>query len=180
MSNTVLHIDASARSAQSVSRQNSAKLVASLNPNKVITRDLSDGLPFLNEDWVTATFMPPADRNDTQAQSLSLSDTLVAELQEADTIVIGAPIYNFHVPAVLKAWIDQIARAGVTFKYTENGPQGLLEGKKVIITLASGGVPIGSEMDFASPYLKAVLAFVGLTDVTILNSEEAESFAEAA
>lgn len=180
MSTTVLHIDASARFQPSVSRANSANIVAALKPSKTITRDLSEGIPFLDETWVTATFTPPADRTAAQAEGLGFSDDLVKELQEADTIVIGAPIYNFFVPAVLKAWIDQIARAGVTFQYTENGPQGLLKDKKVIITLASGGVPIGSEMDFASPYLRAVLGFVGLTDVTILNSDEAESFTAAA
>ena len=86
--------------------------------------------------------------------------------------MIGSPIYNFGVPAVLKAWIDQIARAGVTFKYGENGPEGLLEGKKVIVTIASGGTAIGSDYDFATPYLKFALGFLGITDVTVLGKDD--------
>ena len=108
------------------------------------------------------------------------NDSLVAELQAADTIVIGVAMYNFSIPASLKAWIDQIARAGVTFAYSETGPKGLLEGKKAIITIASGGTEIGSGMDFASDYLRFVLGFVGITDVTILNKDGAEVTAKAA
>jgi len=97
---------------------------------------------------------------------------LVEELKAADTIVIGAPIYNFNIPAALKAWIDLIARARLTFKYGENGPVGLLKNKKAYIVMASGGVPIGSAMDFASGYLQHVLAFVGITDVTIIDASQ--------
>lgn len=180
MTNTVLHIDASARIQDSVSRRLSKQIVDQLAPSNIIRRDLSDGVSLLDETWVTATFIPPADRTETQAAALSESDVLVKELQDADTIVIGTGMYNFNIPASLKAWIDQVARAGVTFTYTENGPKGLLEGKKVIIALATGGVEVGTEVDFASPYLKTVLGFLGVTDVTILNSEQAETFAKAA
>jgi FMN-dependent NADH-azoreductase len=121
---------------------------------------------------VTGTFTPADARSDAQNEALSFSDTLVAEVIAADTIVIGTPIYNFGAPAVLKAWIDQIARAGVTFQYTENGPEGLLEGKKVIIAVASGGTQIGSDYDFASPYLKFALGFLGITDVTVLSKDD--------
>ncbi|PSL22281.1 FMN-dependent NADH-azoreductase [Shimia abyssi] len=164
---TVLHIDASARFADSASRQASAKIVADQNADTVIRRDLTSGLPFLDETFVAATFTPPESRTDDQNASLAMSDTLVGELQAADTIVIGTAMYNFGLPAVLKAWIDQIARAGVTFTYTENGPKGLLTGKKAIVTIASGGTQLGSDMDFASNYIRFVLGFVGITDVTI-------------
>jgi len=172
MTKTILHIDASARRQGSVSRELSAKLVAEAGADKVIHRDLSDGLPYLSETWVHSTFTPPESRSEEQAAALDFSDTLVAELTAADTIVIGTPIYNFSIPAVLKAWIDQIARAGVTFQYTENGPKGLLEDKKVIIAVASGGTAIGSDYDFASPYLKFALGFLGITDVTVLDKTD--------
>jgi FMN-dependent NADH-azoreductase len=172
MTQTVLHIDASARIQDSVSRTLSAKLVDQQNAETVLRRDLSDGIPLLTENWVTGTFTPADARSDAQNEALTFSDTLVAEVIAADTIVIGTPIYNFGAPAVLKAWIDQIARAGVTFQYTENGPKGLLEGKEVIIAVASGGTQIGSDYDFASPYLKFALGFLGITDVTVLSKDD--------
>jgi FMN-dependent NADH-azoreductase len=101
-----------------------------------------------------------------------VKDTLVAELQHADNIVIGAPVYNFGVPSVLKAWIDQIVRAGLIFNYTENGPVGLLEGKRAIVAMASAGMPIGSEIDFASGYLRHILGFIGITDVQIIAADQ--------
>ncbi|TCL08042.1 FMN-dependent NADH-azoreductase [Shimia isoporae] len=171
MSSTVLHIDASARFADSASRAKSSELVASQNADTVIRRDLTEGLPFLDETFTSATFTPEENRTEAQKAALAVSDELVAELQAADTIVIGTAMYNFAIPAVLKAWIDQIARAGVTFAYTENGPKGLLEGKKAIITIATGGTPLGSDYDFASNYLRFVLGFVGITDVTILDKD---------
>lgn len=180
MSNTVLHIDASARFADSASRAKSAELIAAQDADTVIRRDLSDGLPFLDETFTVATFTPEENRTDAQKAALALSDELVAELQAADTIVIGAAMYNFAIPAVLKAWIDQIARAGVTFAYTEDGPKGLLEGKKAIITIATGGTPLGSDYDFASNYLRFVLGFVGITDVTILDKDGDTVEAQAA
>lgn len=181
MTHTVLHIDSSARFTDSASRSASAALVEKQNPTHVIRRDLSvTTLPFLNEGFAQATFTPPEARTDDQKAALETSDTLVAELQAADTIVIGAPIYNFSIPASLKAWIDQIARVGVTFAYSDTGPKGLLEGKKVVITLASGGTEIGSDIDFASGYLRFVLGFLGITDVTVLKNDGAEVAAKAA
>ncbi|MEP0990903.1 MAG: NAD(P)H-dependent oxidoreductase [Tateyamaria sp.] len=168
---TVLHIDASARFTDSASRQASAKIVADQNADTVIRRDLANGLPFLDETFTVATFTPAENRTREQASALALSDALVAEIEAADTIVIGAAMYNFSLPAVLKAWIDQIARAGVTFAYTENGPKGLLTGKKAIITIASGGTKLESDFDFASNYLRFVLGFVGITDVTIQDKD---------
>jgi FMN-dependent NADH-azoreductase len=158
----------------------SAARVAELGADTVIRRDLAKGLPYLDEVFTTATFTPPENRTDAQNEALAISDTLVAELQAADTIVIGAAMYNFSIPAVLKAWIDQIARAGVTFAYTETGPKGLLEGKKAIITIASGGTQLGSDYDFASDYLRFALGFVGITDVTIQDKDGTTIAAKAA
>ena len=101
-----------------------------------------------------------------------MSGALIEEIKAADVIVIGVPIYNFGVPASLKAWVDQIARAGVTFRYTENGPQGLLDGKRAIIALASGGTAIGSDIDFASDYLRHIMGFIGITEVEIVAADQ--------
>ena len=98
------------------------------------------------------------------------SDALIAEVQAADVLVIGVPVYNFGVPAALKAWIDMIARARETFKYTENGPVGLLTNKKAYLVVASGGTEVGSAIDFATPYMKHVMGFIGITDVTVISA----------
>lgn len=179
----ILRIDSSARSTGSVTRDLADQIIArftAATPTEVATRDLADGLPLLSEAWVGANFTPEADRTPDQRDTLALSDTLVAELQAADVIVIGLPIYNFGAPAALKAWIDLIARAGVTFRYTENGPEGLLSGKRAIIALASGGVETGSPVDFASTHLRQVLNFVGITDVSIVRADLMSVDAEAA
>ncbi|MEM5581807.1 NAD(P)H-dependent oxidoreductase [Roseibium sp. AS2] len=174
--NTILQVNASARKSGSVTRDLSDALVTGLlskTPEaKVISRDVSQGLPFLDEDWVGATFTAPAERSADQRLKLALSDTLVRELKAADTIVIGMPIYNFSVPAALKAWIDLVARARETFQYTENGPVGLLQGKKAYVIVASGGTKVGSEIDFATTYLGHVLGFMGITDVKIVAADQ--------
>lgn len=167
MAQTLLHIDASARTDGSVTRQLSSKIVAKLGGD-VIRRDLGTPLPLLNNDWLTANWTPEADRDALQNDTLALSDVLISELKAADTIVIGTPIYNFSIPAVLKAWIDLVARAGVTFRYSEQGPVGLLDGKRAVIAVASGGTPVGSEIDYATGYLTHVLGFLGITDVQIV------------
>jgi len=171
----VLRIDASARQNGSTTRALGDDLIARLNAvhgEIVVTeRDLSSGLPFLNEGWVGANFTDPDQRSEEQNAELALSDELIAELKDADVLVIGVPVYNFGVPAVLKAWVDLIARARVTFRYTENGPVGLLEGKKAYLVAASGGTAIGSEIDFATPYMRHVLGFVGVHDVTVIAAD---------
>ena len=101
-------------------------------------------------------------------------------MQDADTIVIGLPIYNFSVPAAFKAWIDLVARAGLTFSYTENGPKGLLEGKRAILTIASGGVPVGSESDFATNFARHVLGFIGIHDVDVIAADQMAANPDAA
>ena len=174
----VLEIQASARGTGSISRKLTADLIAALEARHgnidVTTRDLANGLPFVDEAWVSANFTPEEERTNTHRQILSRSDDLVAELKEADVLVIGSPIYNFSVPAVLKAWIDMIARARLTFRYTENGVEGLLEGKKAYVVVPSGGVPMGSPVDFATPYLRHALGFVGITDVEFIGAQGAD------
>ncbi len=172
MTHTLLHIDASARRDGSVSRQLTDQIIEKLTPDHVIARDLANPLPHVNEAWISANFTPITDRNDEQNKALELSDTLIEEIQQADTIVIGAPIYNFGVPAGLKAWIDLVARAGVTFRYTEEGPVGLLTGKRTIVVVASGGTEAGSNYDFATGFLKHVLGFIGLTDVEFVTADK--------
>lgn len=173
MENKILHINSSGRVEGSVTRDISAQLVGQLQQqtgHQLITLDLAEGLPFIDEQWIAANFTDPAERSERQKAKLALSDSLVADLQQASHIVIAAPIYNFSVPAVLKAWIDMVARARVTFRYTENGPEGLLKGKKAYLVVASGGVPLGSEVDYASTYLRHVLGFLGIDDVTLVDA----------
>ncbi|MCJ8335163.1 MAG: NAD(P)H-dependent oxidoreductase [Epibacterium sp.] len=172
MTKTVLHIDSSARLTGSATRDLSAAVVAKLAPETVIRRDVANPLPLLDEAWVSANFTPENERSDAQRNILALSDELVAELKAADTVVIGAPIYNFSVPATLKAWLDQVARAGITFQYTENGPEGLLTGKRAVIVSASGGTPVGAEFDYAVPYLRHMLGFIGITDVQVVAADQ--------
>ncbi|OIQ28665.1 MAG: FMN-dependent NADH-azoreductase [Alphaproteobacteria bacterium MedPE-SWcel] len=172
MAQTVLHIDSSARLTGSVTRDLTAQVVARLGAKEVIHRDLATPLPLLDEAWIGANFTPADQRSDEQKATLALSDSLVAELQSVDTIVIGVPIYNFTVPTTLKAWIDQVARAGVTFQYTENGPEGLLTGKRAILVVASGGTEAGSDIDYASRYLRHMLGFIGITDLEIVAADQ--------
>jgi FMN-dependent NADH-azoreductase len=170
----VLRIDSSAQNEISVTRQLADLFIQRLSerePIEVVTRDVAQGLPFVDVGWVAANFTDPAARDADKQAALALSDTLVREVQAADVLVIGVPIYNFGVPATLKAWIDLIARARVTFQYTANGPQGLLTGKKAYLLVASGGTQVGGAIDFATPWLKHVLAFVGISGVEVIAAE---------
>ncbi len=187
MTNTpvnILKINSSSRIQGSVSRQMTDRLVARMETEipetNIVSRDLAQGLPSVSENWIGANFTPAETRNDEQKSLLAQSDELVDELRAADVLVIGLPIYNFGVPAALKAWIDLICRAGETFRYTESGPEGLLTGKRAIVTVASGGVPVGSPMDHATTYLTQVLGFVGITDVTYVAATGLAMDAEAA
>ena len=173
----ILRIDASARNSGSTTRQLTDKLVSHLIEQgygaNVVQRDLALTPPaLLTEGWVGANFTDDADRSDEQKSLLASSDELIAELEATNTIVIGVPVYNFAIPASLKAWVDLIARARRTFRYTEAGPEGLLKDKKAYLVVASGGVPVGSDYDFATGYLRHVLGFVGITDVTIIAADQ--------
>jgi FMN-dependent NADH-azoreductase len=178
----VLEVAASGRNDGSVSRMLSADLIGALEDRhgsiELTRRDLNESLPFVDEAWIGANFTAVEERSAEQRAELAGSDALVAELKAADVLVIGAPIYNFGVPAALKAWIDMVARARLTFRYTQNGPEGLLKGKKAYVVIASGGVPVDSAADFATPYLRHVLAFIGITDVEVIAAEQLNSMAE--
>ena len=178
----VLEIAASGRSDGSVSRSLSADLIAALEDRhgriELNRRDLGKGVPFVDEAWINANFTPPEERGAEQRAVLAESDGLVAELKAADVLVIATPIYNFGVPAALKAWIDMVARARLTFRYTEDGPKGLLTGKKAYVIVASGGVPVDSAVDFATPYLRHALSFIGITDVEVIAADRLNSRSE--
>jgi len=185
-SNTVrlLEISSSGRHDGSASRQLSADLITAFEQRHgsidITRRDLSAGVPFVDDAWIEANFTPEEQRTQKHRDTLAYSDALVDELKNADALIIGVPVYNFSIPATLKAWIDMIARARKTFRYTENGPVGLLEDKKAYLVVATGGVAVGSSMDFATPYLRHALSFVGITDVEIIAADELNSNAEEA
>jgi len=179
---TVLRLDSSGRTEGSVSRELTGRIAARFAHEAgaaVTRRDLAAGLPLIDEDWITANFTPAAQRSEAQRATLALSDGLVAELAAADILVLGVPIYNFGVPAALKAWIDLVCRAGLTFRYTAEGPEGLLRGKRAIVALASGGTEMGAEIDFASGYIRHVLGFIGITDVEFVRADRMALDAEA-
>lgn len=178
----ILRIDTSARKTGSVTRDLNDRVIdrfATTGPVTVTTRDLADGLPLIDETWVGANFAPETDRTDAQRAALSLSDSLIEEVKAADVLVIGVPIYNFGVPTVLKAWVDQVARAGITFRYSDTGPVGLLDGKRAVLTVASGGTQAGSDIDFASTYMRHVLGFIGIHDVELVRADRQMVDAEA-
>ncbi|MGR3571629.1 FMN-dependent NADH-azoreductase [Brevirhabdus sp.] len=168
----ILRIDGSARIAGSVSRDLTDRITARFAGAAVTRRDLSQPLPLIDEAWVGANFTPAEARTEAQHDALALSQTLVEELRAADVLVIGLPVYNFSVPASFKAWIDLIARAGETFRYTEAGPEGLLTGKRAIVALASGGTELGSDIDFAGRYIKHILGFIGITQVEFIRADQ--------
>ncbi len=175
MSN-ILYITASIRSdAESISRGLGQRLVDSLAAKtdaNLTTRDLAaNDLPYMTAERFGANLAPAADRTPQQADLAAIADTLIAELQAADTIVIASPVYNFGPPSTLKAWADLVARAGTTFRYTATGPEGLLTGKRAYLAIASGGTPMGSDIDFMSRWLIFFLGFLGITDVTIVAAD---------
>lgn len=172
----VLRIDSSGKLAGSSTRALLDDFVAAIEGRyddvAIQTRDLANGMPHVDHDWISANFTPAGDRSREQQDKLRLSDTLIEELQMADLIVIGVPVYNFGVPAALKAWVDMIARVQITFRYTEKGPVGLLQGKKVCLVVASGGVAVDSAIDFATPYMRQALGFVGITDIDVIAADQ--------
>lgn len=181
----ILQINASARREAANSTRVANSIVARLqaaNPAAGITvRDLAGTPhPVLDEAALGALFTPDEKRTAEQAARVALDDALIAELQAADAIVLGVPMYNFGVPVQLKNWIDAIARNGVTFRYTEQGPEGLLKGKTAYVALARGGAYRGTEADSQVPYLKTVLGFLGISDVHFIYAEGLNMGEEAA
>jgi FMN-dependent NADH-azoreductase len=175
----LLRIDSSAR-RNSVTRQLTQKFVQAWkkeNPaGEVMERDLATTqLPLITDEWTLAAHSDPASLTPAQQETLLISETLIEELLAADTIIIGAPMYNFTVSAPLKAWIDQVVRIGRTFLYGPNGPDGVLKGKKVVVLTSRGGAfrpgTTTAQYDYQEPYLRHILGFVGLTDVTFIHAE---------
>jgi FMN-dependent NADH-azoreductase len=173
---TILQINSSARSQGAQSTLLANELTAKLqqaNPGAhVVVRNLhSEALPHLDDEILGAFFTPVEKRTADQQAIASRSEALIAELQAADFVVIGAPLYNFGISSQLKTYFDFIARAGITFQYTANGPEGLVKGKKVFVVSARGGKYVGTPGDTQTPYLKMFLGFLGMTDVNFIYAE---------
>ena len=181
---TVLVITSSALGASSVSNQLVQDAVAGLGSQdtNVITRDLGNSrIPHLNSDSAAA-LRGAAPANDAQATAQALSNELIAELKAADTVIIGSPMYNFGIPSTLKAWFDHVLRAGITFRYTETGPVGLLQGKRAIVIESRGGFfsdGAAKAMDSQEPHLRTLLGFIGISDVTFIRAEKLAFGADA-
>ncbi|MFZ6644080.1 FMN-dependent NADH-azoreductase [Undibacterium sp. TJN25] len=175
----ILHINSSVRGTGSISRQLTGEFLnrwqATYPADTVTELDLATNpVPHLTEQMMGAFFTPADKRTPEQTSTVALSDSLVAQLLESDVIVIGAPMYNFSISSSLKAWIDHVARAGLTFKYTDTGPAGLVTGKKVYVFTSRGGVYSegpAKVMDFHETYLRAVFGFLGITDISFIHTE---------
>jgi FMN-dependent NADH-azoreductase len=181
----ILQINASARATGANSTRLADSISARLkarHPNATLeVRDLaSHPHPVLDTAALAALFTPAEQRSSEQARRVALDDALIAQLLSADAIVLGVPMYNFGVPVQLKTWIDAVARAGVTFRYTEKGPVGLVTGKKVYVALARGGLYRDTPADSQVPYLKNILGFLGMNDVEFIYAEGLAMGADAA
>jgi FMN-dependent NADH-azoreductase len=164
----VLRVDSGVDHGASVSRKLADELVRRVvgPDDRLVERDVSLGLPFVDVPWVAAAF------GDGDRAALSLSEELIAEAMSADELILVAPVYNLGIPATLKTWIDQVVRVGITFRVTPEGPEGLLPLRKAWIVTNSSGTVIGSPLDFNTNYLRTVLHIVGVTDVTIVAPRE--------
>ncbi|HWT70398.1 MAG TPA: FMN-dependent NADH-azoreductase [Pseudomonas sp.] len=172
----VLIIESSARQQDSISRQLTQTFITqwkAAHPKDEITvRDLAlDPVPHLDINLLGGWMKAADQRSDIEQLSLERSNQLTDELLAADVLVMAAPMYNFAIPSTLKAWLDHVLRAGVTFKYTETGPQGLLSGKRAYVLTARGGIYAGSTADHQEPYLRQVMGFIGIHDVTFIHAE---------
>jgi FMN-dependent NADH-azoreductase len=172
----ILQINSSVRAGDAVSTELANKVVNQLmakHPGAALdTLDLGQNPhPHLDGATLGALFTPADQRTDAHKARVAQDDALIAQVQTADTLVIGVPMYNFAIPVQLKSWFDAVARAGVTFKYTDQGAQGLLTGKKVYLALARGGVYRDTPNDTQVPYLKMMLGFLGMTDLTLIYAE---------
>ncbi|WP_299138925.1 NAD(P)H-dependent oxidoreductase [uncultured Tateyamaria sp.] len=173
---SVLHVTSSVRQNGSASLSGGHAVIERLQTRHetltVTTRAVSDEATFLTEDWVGASFTPADERTLNQHAMLATSDAMVQELLDADILVISASMYNFGLPAALKAWVDHVARPGVTFRPDpEQTYVGLATGKTAYVVVATGETPVMGDMDFVSPYLVHVLGFLGLTDVHVIAAD---------
>ena len=172
----ILRVDSSAKTENSESRRLTDRIIDGLKTNgkslDVTVRDLNQSLPQVNTAWIEANNTASDDQTDEHKKTLALSNTLVGEIEAADTLIIGVALYNFSITASLKLWIDLVCRARKTFAYVDGSPKGLMTGKKAIICFASGGTPFESDIDFASGYLKHILGFIGITDVTFISADK--------
>jgi FMN-dependent NADH-azoreductase len=173
---SVLHISSSARTAESNSRAIGRYLVERLQ-QPVVRRDLgAQPLPAVSSEQLLA--VQSSDVAEAP-EHVALSDALIEELNAAEALVVEAPMYNFSVPVVLKQWIDNLYRAGVTFRYGANGPEGLVKTRRAFVIVSSGGTPVGSDMDFVSPYMKQVLQVLGIDEVHIVAASGSKGDPEA-
>ena len=172
----ILRVDSSAKTENSESRRLTDRIIDGLKTNgkslDVTVRDLNESLPQVNTAWIEANNTAFDDQTDEHKKTLELSNTLVGEIEAADTLIIGVALYNFSITASLKLWIDLVCRARKTFAYVDGSPKGLMTGKKAIICFASGGTPFESNIDFASGYLRHILGFIGITDVTFISADK--------
>ncbi len=174
--NTLLKINASLFSANGQSSQLTERFAAAWQAShpgsRVVERDLAaNPVPHLDGARFMAFLAKPEERSAEQQAVVDFSDALIAELRAADAVVIGLPMYNFGIPSQLKAYFDHIARAGVTFRYTANGPEGLITGKKVYMLATRGGVYAGTPQDSQTAYVRDFLGFIGITDLEFIYAE---------
>ncbi|MGI4757569.1 MAG: FMN-dependent NADH-azoreductase [Janthinobacterium lividum] len=176
---SLLKIDVSPRGDASYSRQIGNTFTqswqAAHSGGTVVTRDLAKDQPtYVDIQWIAGAFSKPEDLTDEHKAALKLSNDIIAEVQAAETILITTPMYNFQVPAVLKAWIDHLVRIGITVNYTDKGPVGQLTGKKAVLIVASAGAydkgSPSEAYDLLTPYMKHVLGFIGITDVQVISA----------
>ena len=169
---TILQLKTSIFSDDGQSSRLANEFVAELSADEVIVRDLArEPVPHLDAERFSAFLAQKERRNESQNQIVAYSDRLIDEIRRADTIVLGLPMYNFGLPSTLKAYFDHIGRAGVTFRYTEKGPVGLLTGKKAYVFATRGGLYAGSKLDTQTAYVRDFLAFLGITDVEFVYAE---------
>ena len=174
MSN-ILFLKTSPKNEGSISTELGEYLVnqlTSVSKSTVTKRQLDEEIPFINQQIINGLYVDDSQKTVEQKEALKLSDTIVEDVNNHDTIVISTPIYNFSAPAVLKAWADMVARVNKTFSYTENGPVGLLKDKKAYVVISSGGTKVGSEIDFFTPWMKHFLKFIGITDVEFISADQ--------
>ena len=172
--NKILFYKTSPKNEGSISTELGEYLVNRLSKegNTNVSKRQLDQVPFINQQIINGLYINDNEKTLEQLEAFKISDAIVKDVHENDTIIISTPIYNFAAPAVLKAWADLVARLNKTFQYTDNGPVGLLKNKKVYIVVSSGGTKIGSEIDFFTPWMRFFLNFIGIKDVTFISADQ--------